>query len=65
MKFAEIKVKSISEMNQVLLQTKKEMMNLRFRKAAGEISDTSKFKQLRKTVARVKTLMNQNAKKEI
>jgi large subunit ribosomal protein L29 len=63
MKFADMALKSKSELNEMLLNAKKEMMNLRFRKAAGEATVSSRIALLRKNVARIKTIMN--AKKEI
>jgi len=64
MKFVDLKSKPASEVHETLMQTKREMMNLRFRKAAGDMPNTARFKQLRKTVARIKTLMKQNIAKK-
>jgi large subunit ribosomal protein L29 len=65
MKYQQLKEKSASELTDVLLQSKKEAMNLRFRKAAGDMPSTARFKQLRKIVARIKTIMNQNISSEV
>lgn len=63
MKFSDIISKSKVEIHDLLIASKKEMMHLRFRKSAGDMSGSGRLKELRKTVARVKTLMN--TKKEI
>lgn len=60
MKFADLKSKSALELSELLLQTKKEMFNLRFRKASGDMPNTSRLRQLRRTVARIKTISNYN-----
>lgn len=43
------------KLNEKLLNSKKELFNLRCQKVMGEITDTSRFKKVRKEVARVKT----------
>lgn len=63
MKFSDIGLKSTSELHEMLLNTKKEMMHLRFRRAAGEASVYNRISLLKKTVARIKTIIN--SKKEI
>ncbi len=65
MKFSDLKNKGASEVQETLMQTKKELMNLRFRKASGDMPNTARFKQLRKTVARIKTLIKQNKKGDL
>lgn len=59
MKIEDIKSKTPDELNAMLAERKKEMLNLRFRKAAGELENTSRFKQVRKEIARILTLANQ------
>lgn len=40
-----------------LVELKKELFNLRFQKATGELENTARFRQVRRDVARVKTLL--------
>ena len=40
---------------------KKEAFNLRFQKATGAIENTARIRQVRRDVARVKTVLNQKA----
>lgn len=56
----EFKGKSADELRAMLAERKKEMLNLRFQKAVGELANTSRFKQLRKEIARILTWQNQN-----
>lgn len=37
----------------------KEMFNLRFQKATGKLTNTARFKQLRKDIARMKTILRE------
>ena len=58
MKLAELKVKNEKELNHLILQYKKEQMNLRFQKTYGTLANTSRIKIVRKTIAKIKTLIN-------
>ncbi len=42
-----------------LVGCKKELLNLRFQLASGELSNTARFKQVRKEVARISTFLTQ------
>ena len=44
--------------------SKKELFNLRFQYALNELSNTARFSQVRKEVARIKTRLNQIKNKE-
>jgi large subunit ribosomal protein L29 len=58
MKMKDIKSKSPNELQSFLLELKKELFNLRFRKAAGDVVNTSRIRIVRKAIARVNTLFN-------
>ena len=58
MKMKDIKGKSQKELQGFLLELKKELFNLRFRKAAGDMINTSRIRVVRKTIARVYTVFN-------
>ncbi len=58
MKNAELKNKGLDELNVLLGNFKKELFNLRFQKANGSLSDTSRVSTVRRTIARIKTLIN-------
>ena len=58
----DIKGKTPDELKALIVERKKELLNLRFRKAAGELENTSRFKQVRKEIARILTLVNQTKK---
>ncbi len=58
MKIDELKGKGSDELNVLLGNFKKELFNLRFQKANGTITNLARFAVVRKTIARIKTLIN-------
>lgn len=44
---------------QKLHDSKKELLNLRFQLASGELSNTSRFKEVKKDIARISTYLTQ------
>ncbi len=64
MKIADVRSKTIDELKQLLLNLKKEAFNLRFQKVSGEINKLSRVREVRKDVARVKTVINEIARKK-
>jgi len=55
----DLKGKSQDELISLLRDGKKELLNLRFRKAGGELEATSEIRKTRRSVARVKTQLSQ------
>lgn len=46
---------SVEKLKEKILLLKKELFNLRFQKTMGELKNTSRFKEVRKDIARIKT----------
>jgi large subunit ribosomal protein L29 len=59
MKASELRQKSTDELNKELLEQLKAQLNLRMQKATGQASQTHQFKQIRREVARIKTILNE------
>lgn len=59
MKAAELRNKSIDELKQEMLALLKEQFNLRIQKGTGQSPKTHLFKQVRTSIARIKTIMKQ------
>ncbi len=57
MKAEELKTKSVDELNESLLSLKKEQFNLRFQAAAGQVENTARVRQIRRDIARIKTVL--------
>lgn len=59
MKAAELQTKTMDQLKEELVSLKKEQFNLRFQATAGELTNPARFKQIRRTIARINTVMNQ------
>lgn len=59
MEAAELRNKSPEELRDVLSSLKKEQFNLRFQQASGQLENTARFREVRRDVARVMTLLNE------
>jgi large subunit ribosomal protein L29 len=59
MKANELREKSLAELEEILLELRKEQFNLRMQQGTGQLSRPSEMTQARKNVARVKTIMNE------
>ncbi|RKQ72232.1 LSU ribosomal protein L29P [Litorimonas taeanensis] len=57
MKAADVRAMSADELNEELLKLKKEQFNLRFQEATGQLEKTARVRQVRRDIARVKTIM--------
>ena len=58
----ELRGKSVEELNQELVAAKKELFNLRFQNATNQLDNTSRIKEVRKNIARIQTLITENAR---
>jgi len=61
MKAADIRAKSLDQLTDELGGLKKEQFNLRFQKATGQLEKTARVKQVRRDIARIKTIARQKA----
>ncbi|MEJ1995932.1 MAG: 50S ribosomal protein L29 [Limibacillus sp.] len=57
MKAAEVNAKGADELKELLVQLKKEQFNLRFQQASGQLENTARVRQVRRDIARVKTVL--------
>ena len=53
----ELKTKSVEELNADLVAAKKELFNLRFQNATNQLENTSRIKEVKKNIARIKTVL--------
>lgn len=61
MKAKELREKSVEELNSELLNLLREQFNLRMQLAGGQLQQTHLVKQVRRDIARVKTLLTEKA----
>jgi large subunit ribosomal protein L29 len=65
MKTADIRSMSPDQMDDAILNLKKERFNLRFQRATGQLENTSRLREARREIARIKTIAAQpRAKKK-
>jgi len=65
LKVEDIRAMSDDQMEDAVLNLKKERFNLRFQRATGQLENTSRLKQARRDIARIKTIAaQQRAKKK-
>ena len=55
MKMNDVKVMTPDQVNDEVLKLKKEQFNLRFQRASGQVENTSRIRQIRRDIARLKT----------
>ncbi|MBX3596202.1 MAG: 50S ribosomal protein L29 [Rhizobiaceae bacterium] len=61
MKASNIRTKTADELNTELAGLKKEQFNLRFQKATGQLEKTGRIKEVRRDIARIKTIAAEKA----
>lgn len=59
MKAEEARDMTEDQLKDRLLQLKKEQFNLRFQRASGQLEKTSRIGEVRKDIARIKTVLRQ------
>ncbi len=64
MKIEELRKKTSEELNNELLDLRKEQFNLRMQRGVGQATRVHQFKLNRKNIARVKTIMNEKKSAE-
>jgi large subunit ribosomal protein L29 len=62
MKAADVRAKTDDELKSELEQLAKERFNLRFQKASGQLENTNRVRQVRRDIARIKTVLAERAR---
>ncbi len=57
MKASDLRTKTADELKDSLMDLRKEQFNLRFQKASGQLENTARARQVRRDIARVKTVL--------
>ena len=58
----ELNAKSATELATDLEAAKKELFNLKFQNATNQLDNTARIKEVRRNIARIQTVITQNAK---
>jgi len=58
----DLKVKTDDQLQQQLAELKREQFNLRFQAATNQLEKPSRVREVRRTIARIKTVQHQRAR---
>jgi large subunit ribosomal protein L29 len=58
----DLRTNSAEELNEKLTEAKKELFNLRFQNATNQLENTARIREVRKNIARIQTVITQQAK---
>ncbi|MBV9454434.1 MAG: 50S ribosomal protein L29 [Rubrobacter sp.] len=59
MKATEARELDVEELQRRLAETRRELFNLRFQHATGQLENTGQLKEVRRNIARLLTVLNQ------
>jgi large subunit ribosomal protein L29 len=62
MKASDVRAKTDDELKQQVEDLNKEAFNLRFQRASGQLENTARVRQVRRDIARIKTILGERAK---
>lgn len=62
MKAEDLRAKTDDELTDQFKDLKKEAFNLRFQKATGQLENTARMRQVRRDIARAKTIMRDTSR---
>ena len=65
MKAADLRARTEDQLREQLLQLKKEQFNLRFQKATGQLENTARVREVRRDIARIKTILAAQAARAV
>ncbi|GHE49294.1 50S ribosomal protein L29 [Camelimonas fluminis] len=60
-RLADLKRMSADQLGEELVKLKKEQFNLRFQRATGQLENTNRVREVRRDIARIRTLQAQPA----
>jgi large subunit ribosomal protein L29 len=61
MKANELRGKDSAELEKTLIELRREQFNLRMQQGTGQLEKPSQMRQVRRDIARIKTIMNENS----
>lgn len=59
MKAEDIRAKTEDQLHEELVKLKKEQFNLRFQQATGQLEKTARVREVRRSIARIKTILRE------
>ena len=62
MKAIDVRARTADELSELLEDLQKAAFNLRFQKASGQLENTAEIRQVRRDIARVKTILGEKSR---
>jgi len=59
LKTGDLKLMTVDQLDDELIKLKKEQFNLRFQRATGQLENTSRVREVRRDIARIRTVAQQ------
>ena len=63
MKASDIRTRSVDELTEEVETLGKEIFNLRFQRASGQLENTARVRQVRRDIARIKTILGERQRR--
>ncbi len=63
MKASDVRAKTDDELKEQLLGLRREAFNLRFQAASGQLENTARRRQVRRDIARIKTILGERRRR--
>ena len=64
MNIADVRDMTPDQMDDEVVKLRKEAFNMRFQRATGQLENTARLREIRRTIARIKTIQGQRRKAE-
>ena len=64
MKAQDIRARTVDELTEEVETLGKEIFNLRFQRASGQLENTARVRQVRRDIARIKTILGERRRQE-
>ena len=65
MKASDIRARTVDELSEEVDALGKEIFNLRFQRASGQLENTARVRQVRRDIARIKTILGERRRPAI
>ena len=59
MKASDLRARSVDELSEEVDTLGRELFNLRFQRASGQLENTARVRQVRRDIARIKTILGE------
>ena len=64
MKASDLRARTADELTEEVDNLSKEIFNLRFQRASGQLENTARVRQVRRSIARIKTILGERRRQE-